>query len=150
MYKLIVTAGPDKGLAFTLTAGQTFQVGRSQAATTRLNDPAVSRVHCENEAAADQAVLPNISTTLIVFAPLMLAIDILTESALSYLSIGVQSPAASWGTIIEDGQGLLYSRPWVSLAPGFAIVLTVLALNVFGDGLRDALDPRSKIKLGGS
>jgi peptide/nickel transport system permease protein len=95
-------------------------------------------------------ILPNISTTLIVFAPLMLAINILTESALSYLSIGVQPPAASWGTIIEDGQGLLYSRPWVSLAPGFAIVLTVLALNVFGDGLRDALDPRSKIKLGGS
>ncbi len=95
-------------------------------------------------------ILPNISTTLIVFTPLMLAINILTESALSYLSIGVQPPDASWGTIIEDGQGLLYSRPWVSLAPGFAIVLTVLVLNVFGDGLRDALDPRSKIKLGGS
>ncbi len=95
-------------------------------------------------------ILPNLTTTLIVFAPLMLAINILTESALSYLSIGVQPPDASWGTIIEDGQGLLYSRPWVSLAPGFAIVLTVLVLNVFGDGLRDALDPRSKIKLGGS
>ena len=95
-------------------------------------------------------ILPNISTTLIVFAPIMLALNILTESALSYLSIGVQPPDASWGTIIEDGQGLLYSRPWVSLAPGFAIVLTVLTLNVFGDGLRDALDPRSKIKLGGS
>ena len=95
-------------------------------------------------------ILPNILTTLIVFTPIMLALNILTESALSYLSIGVQPPDASWGTIIEDGQGLLYSRPWVSLAPGFAIVLTVLTLNVFGDGLRDALDPRSKIKLGGS
>lgn len=62
MFKLIVTAGPDKGLAFTLTAGQTVQVGRSQAATTQLTDPAVSRVHCEIEAAADHAVLHNIST----------------------------------------------------------------------------------------
>ena len=94
-------------------------------------------------------ILPNISTTLIVFAPLMLAINMLTESALSFLSIGVQPPDASWGTIIQDGQGLLYTRPMVALAPGLAIALTVLVLNVLGDGLRDALDPRSKIRLGG-
>ncbi len=94
-------------------------------------------------------ILPNISTTLIVFVPLMLAINMLTESALSFLSIGVQPPDASWGTIIQDGQGLLYTRPWVALAPGLAIALTVLVLNVLGDGLRDALDPRSKIRLGG-
>jgi peptide/nickel transport system permease protein len=93
-------------------------------------------------------ILPNVTTTLIVFVPLMMALNILTESALSFLSIGVQPPEASWGTIIQDGQGLLYSRPWVALAPGIAIVLTVLSLNVLGDGLRDALDPRSKIKLG--
>lgn len=93
-------------------------------------------------------ILPNVSTTLIVFVPLMMALNMLTESALSFLSIGVQPPDASWGTIIQDGQGLLYSRPWVALAPGIAIVVTVLALNVLGDGLRDALDPRSKIKLG--
>jgi peptide/nickel transport system permease protein len=95
-------------------------------------------------------ILPNVSTTLIVFVPLMMALNMLTESALSFLSIGVQPPDASWGTIIQDGQGLLYSRPWVALAPGIAIVLTVLSLNVLGDGLRDALDPRSKIKLGGA
>jgi peptide/nickel transport system permease protein len=94
-------------------------------------------------------ILPNVSTTLIVFVPLMMALNMLTESALSFLSIGVQPPDASWGTIIQDGQGLLYSRPWVALAPGIAIVLCVLALNVLGDGLRDALDPRSKIRLGG-
>ncbi|WP_119392141.1 ABC transporter permease [Taklimakanibacter lacteus] len=94
-------------------------------------------------------ILPNVSTTLIVFVPLMLAINMLTESALSFLSIGVQPPDASWGTIIQDGQGLLYTRPWVALAPGIAIALTVLVLNVLGDGLRDALDPRSKIRLGG-
>jgi peptide/nickel transport system permease protein len=93
-------------------------------------------------------ILPNVSTTLIVFVPLMMALNMLTESALSFLSIGVQPPDASWGTIIQDGQGLLYSRPWVALAPGIAIVLCVLSLNVLGDGLRDALDPRSKIRLG--
>lgn len=93
-------------------------------------------------------VLPNVSTTLIVFVPIMMALNMLTESALSFLSIGVQPPNASWGTIIQDGQGLLYSRPMVALAPGFMIALSVLSLNVFGDGLRDALDPKSKIKLG--
>ena len=78
----------------------------------------------------------------------MMALNMLTESALSFLSIGVQPPDASWGTIIQDGQGLLYTRPMVALAPGIAIALTVLALNVLGDGVRDALDPRSKIRLG--
>lgn len=87
-------------------------------------------------------VLPNLLPTLIVYVPILLALAIVTESALSYLSIGVQPPDASWGTIIQDGQGLLYSRPWVALAPGIAIVITVLALNVLGDAVRDALDVR--------
>jgi peptide/nickel transport system permease protein len=90
--------------------------------------------------------LPNVVTTVIVLLPLMIAIDMLTESALSFLSIGVQPPDASWGTIILDGQGLLYTRPAVAIAPGVAIALTVLALNVFGDGIRDALDPRAKTR----
>src|SRR5205823_5689127 len=84
-------------------------------------------------------------TTVIVFFPLMMAIDMLTEAALSFLSIGVQEPNASWGTIIQDGQQLLYTRPWVALAPGIAIALTVLALNVLGDGVRDALDRGAKV-----
>ena len=95
-------------------------------------------------------ILPNVSTTLIVFVPIMMALNMITESALSFLSIGVQPPDASWGTIIQDGQTLLYTRPVVALAPGIAIVITVLALNVLGDGLRDALDPRSKIRIGRS
>jgi peptide/nickel transport system permease protein len=91
-------------------------------------------------------ILPNVVTTAIVFFPLMLAIDMLTEAALSFLSIGVQPPDASWGTIILDGQGLLYTRPVVAIAPGIAIAITVLALNVLGDGIRDALDPRAKLR----
>ena len=92
-------------------------------------------------------ILPNVLTTLIVFAPLTMALNMIIESALSFLSIGVQSPQASWGTIIEDGQSLLYTRPLVAVAPGIAIVLTVLALNVLGDGVRDALDPRAKLRV---
>jgi len=93
-------------------------------------------------------VLPNVVSTVIVLLPLMIATTILTESALSYLSVGVQPPNVSWGTIIADGQDLLYTRPWVSLAPGIMIVLTVLALNVLGDGVRDALDPRASVRVG--
>ncbi len=89
-------------------------------------------------------ILPNVATTLLVLAPLLMALNILAESALSFLSIGVQAPAASWGTIINDGQGLIYTRPMVAIAPGIAIVITVLALNMIGDGLRDALDPRGR------
>jgi peptide/nickel transport system permease protein len=92
-------------------------------------------------------ILPNVITTVIVFFPLVIATNMLTESALSFLSIGVQPPDASWGTIIDDGQGLLYTRPWVAIAPGIAIVLTVLSLNVLGDGVRDALDPRAKLRI---
>ncbi len=92
-------------------------------------------------------IFPNVFSTLVVFAPLMMALNILTEAALSFLSIGVQPPAASWGTIIHDGDGLIYTRPWVAIAPGIAIVITVLALNILGDSLRDALDPRAKVRL---
>ncbi len=94
-------------------------------------------------------ILPNVITVVIVLLPLIVATTILTEAALSFLSVGVQPPNASWGTIISDGSSLLYTRPWVSIAPGIMIVLTVLALNVLGDGVRDALDPRAKLRVGG-
>jgi peptide/nickel transport system permease protein len=94
-------------------------------------------------------ILPNVVSTVIVLLPLMIATTILTESALSFLSLGVQPPNVSWGSIISDGQDLLYTRPWVSMAPGIMIVLTVLAMNVLGDGVRDALDPRAKLRVEG-
>ena len=92
-------------------------------------------------------ILPNVISTAIVLLPLMIATTILTEAALSFLGIGVQAPEASWGTIIDDGQNLLYTRPLVAIVPGIFIVLTVLALNVLGDGVRDALDPRAKVRV---
>src|SRR6266849_5721579 len=94
-------------------------------------------------------ILPNVVSTVIVLLPLMVATTILTESALSFLSVGVQPPNVSWGSIIQDGTDLLYTRPWVSLAPGIMILLTVLSLNVFGDGVRDALDPRAQLRVAG-
>jgi peptide/nickel transport system permease protein len=94
-------------------------------------------------------ILPNVVSVVIVLMPLMVATTIITEAALSFLGVGVQPPHASWGTIISDGNQLLYTRPWVAIAPGIMIVLTVLALNVLGDGIRDALDPRAKLRVEG-
>ena len=91
-------------------------------------------------------ILPNVATTVIVLFPLVMAITMLTEAALSFLSIGVQPPDASWGTIIQDGNELIRTRPAFALAPVLAIALTVLALNVLFDGIRDALDPRAKVR----
>jgi peptide/nickel transport system permease protein len=93
-------------------------------------------------------ILPNVTGTIVVLAPLLMALSMLAESALSFLSIGVQAPAASWGTIIQDGEGLIYTRPMVAIAPGIAIVIVVLALNILGDGLRDALDVRESSRRG--
>jgi peptide/nickel transport system permease protein len=92
-------------------------------------------------------ILPNISTTVVVFSTLIVANNILTEAALSFLGAGVQPPNASWGTLIADGVERLVTAPHLAIVPGVAIVLTVLSLNVFGDGLRDALDPRAKLRL---
>ena len=92
-------------------------------------------------------ILPNVLPSVIVIFPLMIAACILTESALSFLSIGVQPPQASWGTIINGGQAQLYTRPMVSISAGLMIAITILVLNILGDGVRDALDPRAKLRL---
>ncbi len=78
-------------------------------------------------------ILPHLAPTLRALAPLVAAMVLLTEAALSVLSIGVQAPAASWGTLIADGQGLIYTRPLIAIAPGLAIMATVLALNALGE-----------------
>ncbi len=92
-------------------------------------------------------LLPNIISTIIVFFTLNIANNMLLESALSFLGAGVRPPNASWGTMIADGYQTIYTAPHLTIVPGLMIVLTVLSLNVFGDGLRDALDPRAKIRL---
>jgi peptide/nickel transport system permease protein len=91
-------------------------------------------------------ILPNILPSVLVFIPIIVALCMLTESALSFLSIGVQPPQASWGTIINDGLALLYTRPLVGIAPGLLIVLTAASLNLYGDAVRDALDPKTRAR----
>jgi peptide/nickel transport system permease protein len=89
-------------------------------------------------------ILPNALAPLIVMATISLAIAILVEATLSFLGLGTQPPTPSWGRMLNEGRGFMQRAPWMSLFPGFAIAITVFALNVFGDGLRDALDPRLK------
>jgi peptide/nickel transport system permease protein len=92
-------------------------------------------------------VLPNLSSTILVFFTLLIANAILLEAALSFLGAGVRPPNASWGTMIDEGVDRLATAPHLTVVPGLMLVLTVLALNVFGDGVRDALDPRAKVRL---
>jgi peptide/nickel transport system permease protein len=92
-------------------------------------------------------VLPNLATTIIVFVPLMVANAILLEAALSFLGAGVRPPEPSWGTMIDEGVDRIITAPHLAIAPGLMLVLTVLGLNVFGDGVRDALDPRAKVRV---
>jgi peptide/nickel transport system permease protein len=92
-------------------------------------------------------LLPNLWSTIIVFFTLNIANNMLLESALSFLGAGVRPPQSSWGSLTADGYEVIYSAPHLVLIPGIMIILTVLSLNVFGDGLRDALDPRAKIRL---
>ncbi|MGB9184269.1 MAG: ABC transporter permease [Solirubrobacteraceae bacterium] len=92
-------------------------------------------------------ILPNLSSTIIVFIPLILANAILLEAGLSYLGAGVQPPNPSWGTMISDGINTIPAAFHNVLVPGIMLVLTVLSINVFGDGLRDALDPRAKVRI---
>ncbi len=90
-------------------------------------------------------IVPNLSSTIIVFFPLMVANAILLEAALGFLGVGVKEPEPSWGTMIGEGVERILSGPHLAIVPGAMLVLTVLALNVFGDGVRDAFDPRAKI-----
>ena len=71
-----------------------------------------------------------------------LGMAIMAESSLSFLGLGAQAPLASWGSMITAAQPFIYTRPWICLCPGLAIVVTVLGFNLLGDGLRDILDPR--------
>ena len=89
-----------------------------------------------------QHILPNIANLLIVQATIQFSLGILAEAALSYVGLGAQPPTPSWGRMLADAQTMIYVAPMLAVLPGLAIVATVLGLNLLGDGLRDALDPR--------
>jgi peptide/nickel transport system permease protein len=92
-------------------------------------------------------VLPNLASTLLVFFTLLIANAVLLEAALSFLGAGVRPPTPSWGTMIDEGVDRIATAPHLTIVPGAMLVLTVLSLNVFGDGVRDALDPRAKVRI---
>jgi ABC-type dipeptide/oligopeptide/nickel transport system permease subunit len=87
-------------------------------------------------------VFPNCLPPLIVLITMQLGAAILAEAGLSFLGVGIEPPAAAWGSMVNDGRQYLITNPILSFAPGIAIMLTVFSFNMVGDGLRDALDPR--------
>ena len=87
-------------------------------------------------------ILPNIASVLIVQGTIQFALGILAEAGLSYLGLGTQPPMPSWGKMLSEAQTMMFFAPQLAILPGLAIVLTVLGLNLLGDGLRDVLDPR--------
>ncbi len=89
-------------------------------------------------------VFPNITAPLIVHASLTFAFAVLAEASLAFLGLGNKPPAPSWGSMVSSSYGFLQLAPWAALAPGIAIALTVLGFNLLGDGIRDALDPRTR------
>ena len=89
-------------------------------------------------------VLPNVLTPIVVLATLNAAFAIIMEAGLSFLGIGVQPPDATWGSILSDGRSGLVDAPWITMSAGIAISITVLGLNIMGDGLRDLTDPRTR------
>ncbi|MBA2519927.1 MAG: ABC transporter permease [Chloroflexia bacterium] len=118
-----------------------------------MRGPVLSVVHLEYVQAARtmgasdgrivwRHVFPNVTAPLIVQITLALSTAILAEAALSFLGLGTQPPTPSWGTMLGTGRKFLELSPWVAIFPGVAIMLTVLAFNLLGDGLRDVLDPR--------
>jgi peptide/nickel transport system permease protein len=89
-------------------------------------------------------ILPNIMPALIVQATISIATAIIAEASLSFLGLGQQPPAPSWGSMLNTAQRFLTNAPWMAIWPGIAIFLAVLSFNILGDGLRDALDPKER------
>lgn len=121
-----------------LVRGQVLAVRREpyvRAATT---------VGCTDSRILTRHILPNVLGSIMVLATLDVGWAILSASALSFLGLGVQPPTPEWGAMLNEGRGYMRDAPWVTTAPGLAIALTVLSINLLGDALRDAWDPRRR------
>ena len=101
-------------------------------------------VGCTDRRILARHILPNAMGPIVVMATVSIGWAILSASALSFLGLGVQPPAPEWGAMLNEGRGYLRAAPWMTAAPGLAIALTVLAVNLLGDALRDMLDPQSR------
>lgn len=140
--------GPSLGnamIAIGITATPIFvRLSRGQVMAARAEDwvEAARSVGNPPVRILVRHILPNILPPVMVQATLAIASAIIAEASLSFLGLGQQPPAPSWGSMLNTAQRFLTQAPWMALFPGLAIFLTVLAFNLFGDGLRDALDPR--------
>lgn len=124
----------------------TARVVRSQTLSLKHKEfiEASKAVGTRNSVIMLRHILPNCLPQLLVLFTLNIPASILSEASLSFLGIGAQPPASSWGLMVSNGREYLFNAPWVAISPGIAILVTVLAFNFLGDGLRDALDPYLK------
>lgn len=121
-----------------LTRGQVLEVRENEYIT------AARALGAKNSTIIMRHVFPNILAPVLVQASLSVAAAILVEAALSFLGLGIQPPTPSWGSMLRLGFGYLDKAPWASIWPGFAIFITVLGINLLGDGLRDVFDPKDE------
>jgi peptide/nickel transport system permease protein len=140
--------GPSLGnamIAIGVSATPIFvRLTRGQVLSVKVEDyvEAARAVGLAHVRIAARHVLPNVLPPVIVQATLAIAAAIIAEASLSFLGLGQQPPAPSWGSMLNSAQRFLIQAPWMAIWPGLAIFLVVLAFNLLGDGLRDALDPR--------
>ena len=123
-----------------------IRVVRSSVLSVRGNEYVVAAqvIGCGSNRILLRHILPNVIAPVIVLATLGIPSAIIAGASLSFLGLGVQPPTADWGEMLSSGRNQFALAPWLSIFPGLAIVITVLSINLFGDGLRDALDPRQQ------
>ena len=134
-------------IAIGLTATPIFvRLTRGQVMAVKVEDyvEAARAVGNPPVRIAVKHILPNILPALIVQATISIATAIIAEASLSFLGLGQQPPAPSWGSMLNTAQRFLTNAPWMAIWPGLAIFLAVLSFNILGDGLRDALDPKER------
>ena len=134
-------------IAIGLTATPIFvRLTRGQVMAVKVEDyvEAARAVGNPPVRIAFKHILPNIMPALIVQATISIATAIIAEASLSFLGLGQQPPAPSWGSMLNTAQRFLTNAPWMAVWPGLAIFLVVLSFNILGDGLRDALDPKER------
>jgi peptide/nickel transport system permease protein len=134
-------------IAIGITATPIFvRLTRGQVLAVKVEDYVEAARSVGNPAyrIAFRHILPNIMPALLVQATLSIAAAIIAEASLSFLGLGQQPPAPSWGSMLNTAQRFLTNAPWMAIYPGVAIFLTVLSFNLLGDGLRDALDPKER------
>lgn len=147
---IVAIKGPSLGVIYTAIAVVSWtsfaRIIRSQVLTVREMEfvEASKAIGAKDTYIIFRHILPNVIAPVIVLATMGIAGAIMTEAGLSFLGFGVKAPTASWGSMINEGLGFFRDMPLIPLVPGFVIAVTVFAFNLFGDGLRDALDPRLK------